>query len=229
MPSRTYPGIGLKGDWDLGEDIWKDENDINLRTASVLLGGAVLSIEAATPGAPAEGDIHIFDATHPTNPNDIAVYDEADWRYIVPTEGLILLNKDDGLRYEFAGGAWSVLAGSVNKYRVGFSIEGVEPDAGEVLLRHVLQTDVNFADDFAGSIARKPPGGGNPAADQVFDILHEDVSVGSVTLATTGTITWVTTAGALAGLVGEEIRIEAPAAPDAAIIGMSFTLYGLEA
>lgn len=115
------------------------------------------------------------------------------------------------------------------KYRIGFSIEGTTPAAGEVLMRHVLQTDVDFANDFAGSIARQDGAASNPASDQDFDILHEGVSIGTVTLDTAGAVAWVTAGGALSGLSGEEIRIEAPAAPDAEIVGMSFIVFGEEA
>lgn len=108
MPSRTLPGIGLKGDWDLGEDGWKDEMDSNLRVLSVIAGQQILEIVAAEPGAPVEGDIVILDETHATHDNEIAVYDEGAWRYIVPIEGMQFFNLDDGVRYEFDGMLWVV-------------------------------------------------------------------------------------------------------------------------
>jgi len=119
--------------------------------------------------------------------------------------------------------------GAGGKYRVGFSIENEEPVSGEVLLRHVFTEDVDYADDFAGSVARLSPGGSNPATNQVFDISHNGSSVGSLTISSAGAITWATTGGALAVVAGDEITIEAPAAPDAALVGVSATLYGIEA
>lgn len=108
MPSRVYPGIGLRGDWALGENGWKDEMDTNLLTLSVLAGQQVDQIAAALPGSPAEGDIVILDAAHGTNPNKIAVYDEAAWRYITPIEGLTMYNLALDVRYEFKDGVWTV-------------------------------------------------------------------------------------------------------------------------
>ena len=63
MPSRSAAGLGLKADWDLGENNWKDEMDLNLVELSVLVGGKVLSRVSATPGAPAEGDVHAIVGT----------------------------------------------------------------------------------------------------------------------------------------------------------------------
>jgi hypothetical protein len=117
----------------------------------------------------------------------------------------------------------------VVKYRLAFSIENDPPSAAEVMLRHVLQADVTFPDNFAGSVGRKPPGGGNPGSTQTFDILHNGSSIGSVAISTGGAFTWNTTGGALAAVAGDEIRVEAPASPDAALEGMSFTIYGEEA
>lgn len=107
MASRTLAGsLGLKGDWDLGEDLWKDENDLNLLMLSVLVQGRVLSKVNATPGAPAEGDVHIFGSSHPTNANQIAVYDEAEWKYITALEGWIIFNVAMDYYERFDGTAW---------------------------------------------------------------------------------------------------------------------------
>lgn len=112
MPSRILAGLGLRGDWLLGENNWKDENDVNLVTLSVVVGGKVLSRLAATPGAPVEGDIHIFTAAHPTNPNAIAVYNEAAWFYITPISGLKMFSVADNEHFEFrTAGGWQPFGG----------------------------------------------------------------------------------------------------------------------
>lgn len=120
-------------------------------------------------------------------------------------------------------------AGPAVKYRFGFSIENEEPVAAEVMVRHVLQTDVDFEDDFAGSIARLPPSGANPGTDQVFSILRNGSAVGSLTISSAGAITWATTGGALAGVAGDEIRVEAPGVPDVNLVGVSVIVFGVEA
>lgn len=111
MAGRQLPGLGLKGDWALGEDGWKDENDLNLMKLSVLTQGSFSAKVAAEPGAPAEGDIVLLDETHATHPNEIAVYDEAAWNYFLPRDGMLLHNQGAGYyeKFDAAAGAWAKL------------------------------------------------------------------------------------------------------------------------
>lgn len=112
MPSRILAGIGLRGDWLLGENNWKDENDVNLVTLSVLAGGRALSRLDATPATPAEGDIHIFGAAHPTNANAIAVFNEGAWFYITPLSGMTMFSVADDATFEYrATGGWRPVGG----------------------------------------------------------------------------------------------------------------------
>lgn len=103
MASRTLPGLGLKGFWGLGEDGWKDEMDADLRLLSALVQPRVLSIVAATPGAPADGNIHYFSAAHPTNPNSIAIRDNGAWVYVAAFEGMTFYNVADDQQYRYDG------------------------------------------------------------------------------------------------------------------------------
>lgn len=107
MAGRTLAGsLGLTGDWDLGENNWKDDNDVNLLKLSVVAQGVASELVSATPGAPTEGLIVLFDNTHPTNAGDIAVYDEAAWHYISPTTGWRMYDSDSGFMREFDGSTW---------------------------------------------------------------------------------------------------------------------------
>jgi hypothetical protein len=106
MAQRTLPGIGLIGFWDLGYDGWKAENDGNLRIVSALVQASVLSIVAATPGAPVDGDMHIFSDTHPTEPNKIAIRDDGSWVYVAPRLGAFVYNQDTGTYFTFDGLVW---------------------------------------------------------------------------------------------------------------------------
>ena len=112
MASRTLVGgLSLKGDWDLGEDNWKAEFDLNLLKLSVLVHGSAESLVAAEPGAPAEGEIVILGDTHATHPNAIAAFDEGAWVYIDPWDGLILwLDATEGYYSFTAADGWSPLA-----------------------------------------------------------------------------------------------------------------------
>ena len=110
MPSRTLPGIGLKGDWNLGEGGWKDEMDLNMVIESAMLGGYVDETVSALPGSASEGDIVILDETAVTDANKVAVYDEATWKtFAVPT-GTRLYDKSVGVHRQFDGGSWPVLS-----------------------------------------------------------------------------------------------------------------------
>lgn len=231
MPSRALPNLGLQAFFDPGEDGWDDEMSLNLLLLSVLVQGGVMETVSATPGAPADGDVYLFAGDHPTEANKIAIRDAGAWIYVTPLEGWRVYDRTANMLLLFTGANWveftSGGGGGAAKYRFGFSIENEEPTGTEVLLRHVLQTSVDFAEDFAGSVARLSPGGANPATNQVFDILLNGSPAGTLTIATTGTITWDGTT--FIGAAGDEIRVEAPAAPDPALVGLSVIFYGVEA
>lgn len=110
MAARDLPNLGLRAFYDLGEDGWKDDQDLGLLKLSVLVQPVVLSIEAAEPATPALGDVHVLDEAHATHPNEIIIWDgatgEEAWVYIVPNEGwkvFVLADEDD---YRFDGVAW---------------------------------------------------------------------------------------------------------------------------
>jgi len=111
---RTLPNLGLQGFFDLGEDGWDDEMSLNLLKLSVLTQGGVLSKVSATPATPDPGDVHIFAGDHPTNPNDVAVFDgetgEEEWKYFTPAEGWLLYNRTEDYYEKFDGTEWAELA-----------------------------------------------------------------------------------------------------------------------
>lgn len=116
MPSRDLPGLGLKGDWDLGEDLWKVENDANNLWISVLLGGSFSNVLAAEPGAPDEGTIVALDETHATNPNELAVYDEGGWHYRAVPVGTRLWNEVTESYWELGDLAWAESTAATTTY-----------------------------------------------------------------------------------------------------------------
>ena len=112
MASRTLPGIGLKGYWTLGEDGWKDENDTNLLTLSVLTRGRALDHVSTTPASPTDGQIYLFSSTHPTQANKIAVRDNGAWFYITPQSGWEMYDVAASAMRRFNGTQWSTVGGS---------------------------------------------------------------------------------------------------------------------
>ena len=107
MTSRPLPNLAISGFWDLGEDAWKDENDLNLLKLSVLVQGGVISKVSSTPGSPSAGDVHIFDETHGLQPNKIAVFDDSAWVYFTPNEGWLLYNRAEDYYEKFDGSVWA--------------------------------------------------------------------------------------------------------------------------
>lgn len=106
MASRTLPGLGLTGYWDLGEDGWKDANDVNLRLLSAVTQGRALNLVSTTPGTPSNGDVYLFSASHPTQANKVAIYDNGAWVYITPASGWIVYDVTAGYHRKFDGSAW---------------------------------------------------------------------------------------------------------------------------
>lgn len=110
MAQRTLPNLGLTGFFDLGEDGWKDEMDLNLLRLSVLVQGGVIDKLPAEIVSPTAGDVIILDEAHPTEPNAVAVYDDGAWVYIAPNEGWLMYNQTEDYYEKFDGTVWAELA-----------------------------------------------------------------------------------------------------------------------
>lgn len=109
MPMRDLPNLALKGFFDLGEDGWDDEMSLNLLKLSVLVQATALDKVSADPGAPVDGDVYIFDETHATHPNEVAIRDDGAWVYVTPFEGWLIFNQAAGYYEKFDGAAWTEL------------------------------------------------------------------------------------------------------------------------
>lgn len=110
MPSRALPNLGLRAFYDLGEDGWDDEVSLNFLKLSILSQAGAISKVSATPGAPTDGDVHIFDETHPTQANVVAVYDVDTWKYFTPLEGWLVYNRAMNYFELFSGTTWAEFA-----------------------------------------------------------------------------------------------------------------------
>jgi hypothetical protein len=111
MVARTVPGgLGIKAFWDLGFNGWKDDMDANLRVLSALAGMIALGLVNADPGAPADGDVYLLSATHPTHPGTVAIRDNGAWVYITVPHGRIMFDVGTSQHRFFDGADWAVLA-----------------------------------------------------------------------------------------------------------------------
>lgn len=110
MTARTLPNLGLKAFFDLGEDGWDDEMNQNILSLSVLTQARVLDLVSATPGSPSDGNVYLFDETHPTQPNRVAVRDNGAWVYLTPATGWLVYDLTAAAYRTFNGLLWEELA-----------------------------------------------------------------------------------------------------------------------
>lgn len=224
MAARTLPNVGLKGFWGLSFDGWDTENDLNMLTLSVLVQGYFDSKEAALPGSPSDGDIVVLDEDHGTHPNEIVVRDDGAWVYIVPNEGWKLYNVDQQ-RYEFFDGSvWAQENVGLNYRFGGFAEADILAD--EVLMRHIVIEGCTLAPDLVGCLADVET---NPADGAWAGLLKQDgTAIGTVSISTGGVVTMTTTSNEEKPLtVGNVITFVAPASPDSAIAGLTFSFQGV--
>lgn len=168
MAGRTLAGtLGLTGDWDLGENNWKDANDINLLKLSVTVQGRALELVSATPGAPTEGDVYLFDDTHPTQPGDIAVYDEATWKYITPQEGWRMWDVDSDFLREFDGTTWVEVTSGGGGSALEIEEEGVSVDVAVSKINFV-GASVTASQTAPGEVEVDVSGGGGGGGWSIF-------------------------------------------------------------
>jgi hypothetical protein len=152
MPERTFPNVGLKGGYLENEDGWGDSMNLNLLALSVLTQGTALDKVAATPGSPAAGDIYIFDETHATHANAVAVFEgpvgEEVWSYIDPQPGWLLYNQAEDYYEKFDGTVWAELATGGG----GAAFPDFTGHAGEYLRVNATEDDVEWAAPSGGSV-----------------------------------------------------------------------------
>lgn len=108
-------------------------------------------------------------------------------------------------------------------FEIGTFLGGLQL-ANTLVFKHVFAQASTFADDFAGSILQADVAA---TASKVYDIRKNGVSVGSATVAISGTsATFVTGAGATSYSVGDRLEITTPAVQDTTLADVSISLLG---
>lgn len=231
MPARTLPNLGLKAGYDLGEDGWGDDMTLNLLALSVLTQGTALSKVSALPGSPTDGDVHILDETHSTQPNRIAVRDNGAWVYLTPVEGWLVYNRAANYYEKFDGSLWSELAtgggGGSSAYNVAFGF-AAGPGNGASVLLHTFSEAVEFPDNFSGAVGFCET---LPTATTILTVRRNTggvtTTIGTIEIATSGAVTFNTTGSGLESFgVGDTLIVKNQATADAAIADCAFTLKG---
>lgn len=227
MPARTLPNLGLQGFFDLGEDGWKDEMDLNLLKLSVLTQGGVIDKVSSLPGSPSNGDVYILDETATADANAVAIRDDGAWVFVSPLEGWFVYNRSADRFELFDGTRWDEYTASGGSgsaeitYSVPFGFTQA-PLPSEILLLHVFAEPVAFPTNWDGARASI---GTNPAAPFTLDVRKNGTSVGSISVATGGATSF-TSGGAVTFAAGDLLSIIAPSSADAAIANCAFTLKG---
>ncbi len=180
---------------------------------------------ATPPGLPAQGDAY-YVAAAPTgawagHAGDIAFYMGAAWEFIEVIEGFTFWVNDENTFLGWDGAALVVLGG-YPPYWVPFFFT-TTPVGDEILLIHTFGEEIDFLNDFAGSVGDV---GTNPTASFVLTISIDGSDIGTITIATGGGITFVTTGGALTVTTGQVMRVRGPTTPDATVANVSLTLKG---
>lgn len=175
MAERTLPNIGLKGDYTDGEDGWGAGMRANLLQLSTSVQAVALSKVSATPGSPAVGDVYLFDETHPTHANALAVYDGATgseaWSYYTPNEGWLVYNAAEHYYEKFGGSTWAELETGGG----GSSLPSLTGNADKALFVTSDESGVEWRAVASGS------GGGGGSVARVASIVANG-STGTLTL-----------------------------------------------
>lgn len=108
----------------------------------------------------------------------------------------------------------------------GFDASTTALAVGEVLLAHVFQNAVDFADDFAGSIGYL---GAAPDVQVDLDVAQDSgagpVSIGTISLLVDGTVAFASTGAEVSFAAGDALIIT-PLSTDGALTTGAFALYG---
>jgi len=96
--------------------------------------------------------------------------------------------------------------------------------AGATIILYTFTHGVVFPDNFVGSWGSVEV---NPVATYTCDIQRNGVSIGSMSVSTTGSVSYTTTGATTESFVtGDKLQIIAPVSVDANMAGLSITLVG---
>jgi hypothetical protein len=112
--SSGLGGIGLTGDFALGDNAWGVAMNANLRRLSFLAQCVVLDKDLSTPPvSPVVGNAYIVAATATgdwaAHEDDLAVYYSDGWAFYAPVRGWRVFVDDEGDDYRFNGSGWVIV------------------------------------------------------------------------------------------------------------------------
>jgi hypothetical protein len=112
--------------------------------------------------------------------------------------------------------------GTTVPYDVGFSVTGLPTDGAECL-HFVAARAIDFPDNFSGAYGHC---GVNPTATASFDLKKNGVSIGSISINTSGVFTFNTTGAGTSLAAGDRLTVHAPSPQDATLSDVGVTFAG---
>lgn len=140
----------------------------------------------------------------------------------VAVEGFQIYIRDENATIQHDGSAWQAAGGGSNVRPIAFFFT-TTPTASEVLCLYTACESITLADDFAGSVGDV---GTNPTSSFALDVQKNGASVGTITISTGGSFTFVTSGGSVSLASGDQIKVVGPVTPDATCADVSITLKG---
>jgi hypothetical protein len=101
------------------------------------------------------------------------------------------------------------------------------PTSSQVIDTVMAVRDIDLSANLAGSLGRV---GTNPTASFVMALKDDSITIGTITVSTSGVFTFTTTSGTAKTIAtGSVVTLEAPATADATVANLTMTLLGVEA
>lgn len=97
------------------------------------------------------------------------------------------------------------------------------PTASQLILKLTFDRDVDFEDDFAGSVGSNST---NPTAPATINIRRNNISIGMISISTGGVYTFSTIAGATSFVAGNTLELVAQGVVDVTLADIAITLKG---
>lgn len=182
--------------------------------------GATVSVYVANTLTPAT--IYKWDASALSNPF-YSGYSRSDGEIeFLAASGMYDIKIEAGGETEWHYDVSLIDAGLILNYAIGGQCND-KPDVSQVILRHVAPIAFTIPANCTGSICKAETA---TTAQADFNLLKNGVSFGTLRFAASGTTASFIGVSATAFVVGDILKIVAPASQDATLEDMAFTFLG---
>lgn len=148
MAAHTYPGLGLKGGWEYGEDGWNVGMDENLLRLSVYAHILAAGTASAVPSSGADGLVTLI--TGGGNAGNIAVIDAGSVHIVQGYPGMRAYSQADGTVFVRTGSTWVPDPVIALSSRVA-ALEAAPAGSGHSVM-HMTATDNLPVSAFSGGV-----------------------------------------------------------------------------